>query len=187
MEDYPKSLTELEKRFASDEACRDYLFNLRWQNGFSCPKCGGGKMWPMNNGLILCASCRHQISILQGTVFQDSHLPLITWFRVTWYICVQKNGTSALGLQRALGLGSYRTAWMCLHKLRHSTVRPQREKLSGAIEVDETYVGGKNPANEAGARRARLRLKGIRKALTEYAWPISRMLRAKSSKRRLSP
>lgn len=102
-------------------------------------------MWPMNNGLILCASCRRQISILQGTVFQDSHLPLITWFRVMWYICVQKNGTSALGLQRALGLGSYRTAWMCLHKLRHSMVRPQREKLSGAIEVDETYVGGEKP------------------------------------------
>ena len=61
------------------------------------------------------------------------------------YICVQKNGTSALSLQRALGLGSYRTAWMCLHKLRHSMVRPQREKLSGAIEVDETYVGGEKP------------------------------------------
>jgi transposase-like protein/predicted RNA-binding Zn-ribbon protein involved in translation (DUF1610 family) len=142
MEDYPKSLTELENRFASDEACRDYLFKLRWQAVFSCPQCGEGKIWKMDNGLILCASCRRQISILQGTIFQDSHLPLITWFRAMWYICVQKNGTSALGLQRALGLGSYRTAWMCLHKLRHAMVRQQREKLSGIVEVDETYVGG---------------------------------------------
>ncbi len=101
-------------------------------------------MWPMNNGLILCASCRRQISTLQGTIFQDSHLPLITWFRVMWYICVQKNGASALGLQRALGLGSYRTAWLCLHKLRRAMVRPGRDRLSGKIEVDETYVGGKH-------------------------------------------
>lgn len=142
MEDYPKSLSELENRFASEESCRAYLFKRRWPTAFSCPQCGGGKKWSMNKGLILCAFCRQQISVLQGTIFQDSHLPLIMWFRAMWYICVQKNGVSALGLQRALGLGSYRTAWMCLHKLRRAMVQPQKEKLNGTVEVDETYIGG---------------------------------------------
>jgi len=96
----------------------------------------------LDNGLYLCLSCDKKVSVTQGTIFQDSHLPLITWFRAMWYICVQKNGASALGLQRALGLGSYRTAWLCLHKLRRAMVRSGREKLSGEVEVDETYVGG---------------------------------------------
>ncbi len=142
MEDYPKTLAELEKRFATDAACRAYLFELRWQDGFVCPKCRGKQIWMMKNGYALCCSCRMQQSVIQGTIFQDSHLPLITWFRAMWYICIQKNGSSALGLQRALGLGSYRTAWLCLHKLRKAMIRPGREKLSGVIEADETYVGG---------------------------------------------
>jgi transposase-like protein len=142
MEEYPKTLAELEKLFATDEACRKYLFSMRWPEGFVCPKCGGRKMWSMANGLVLCRLCRSQISIMQGTIFQDSHLPLLTWFRAMWYICVQKNGISALGLQRALGVGSYRTAWMCLHKLRHAMVRPSRDKLSGVVELDETFLGG---------------------------------------------
>ena len=70
MEDYPKTLAELENRFATDEACRDYLFKLRWQDVFACPKCGGNKMWSMKNGLILCGSCRNQVSVMQGTIFQ---------------------------------------------------------------------------------------------------------------------
>ena len=100
-------------------------------------------MWSMRNGLVLCGACRSHVSVMQGTIFQGSHLSLMTWFRAMWYICVQKNGASALGLQRALGLGSYRTAWLCIHKLRRAMVRPGREKLFGTIEVDETYVGGK--------------------------------------------
>jgi len=142
MEDYPMTLAELESRFATDAACREYLASLRWQDGFVCPKCGKRQVWIMSNGHFLCSSCRRQQSVIQGTIFQDSHLPLITWFRAMWYICVQKNGASALGLQRALGLGSYRTAWMCLHKLRKAMIRPGRERLSGEVEVDETYVGG---------------------------------------------
>jgi hypothetical protein len=72
----------------------------------------------------------------------NDHIPLITWFRAIWYICSQKNGASALGLQRVLGLGSYRTAWLMLHKLRRAMVRPRRDCLSGVVEVDETYIGG---------------------------------------------
>jgi hypothetical protein len=81
--------------------------------------------------------------VTAGTVFQDSHLPLTIWFRAIWYVTNQKNGVSALGLQRALGLGSYRTAWALLHKLRRAMVRPGRERLHGVVEVDEAYWGGK--------------------------------------------
>ena len=75
-------------------------------------------------------------------MFQDTHAPLTLWFRAMWYITSQKNGTSALGLQRILGLGSYRTAWAWLHKLRRAMVRPGRDRLHGRVEVDETFVGG---------------------------------------------
>ena len=142
MEDYPKTLAELEMRFVDDSACRAYLYALRWPDGFNCPKCSGIRVSPIANGLYLCLDCHHKTSVIQGTIFQDSHLPLRTWFRAMWYVCVQKNGASTLGLQRALGLGSYRTSWLMLHKLRKAMLRPGRDKLSGEIEFDETYVGG---------------------------------------------
>jgi transposase-like protein len=89
-----------------------------------------------------CAGCGLQTSVTAGTIFQDTRTPLTTWFRAIWYVTSQKNGASALGLQRVLGLGSYQTAWAWLHKLRRAMVRPGREKLSGWVEVDETWLGG---------------------------------------------
>ena len=142
MEDYPRTLQELEQRFSSDQACRRYLYALRWPEGFLCPQCGGKTAWPMKRGLWLCGQCRRQISVTAGTIFQDSHLPLTTWFRAMWYITTQKNGVSALGLQRVLGLGNYKTAWALLHKLRRAMVRLGRDRLHGLVEVDETYWGG---------------------------------------------
>jgi len=96
----------------------------------------------MGRGLQVCVSCRHQTSVTAGTIFQDSHVPLTTWFHAMWHVTCQKNGISALGLQRVLGLGSYKTAWAMLHKLRRAMVRPGRDRLHGTVEVDETYWGG---------------------------------------------
>jgi len=96
----------------------------------------------MSRGLRLCAKCRYQSSVKAGTIFQDSRLPLMTWFRAIWLVCSQKNGASALGVQRVLGIGSYKTAWALLQKLRRAMVRPGRDRLSGRVEVDETYWGG---------------------------------------------
>lgn len=132
---------ELERRFASEEACRQYLFQLRWPEGFVCLRCGAKQAWPMTRGRWLCMACRYQAPVTAGTIFQDSHLPLTTWFRAMWYVTSQKTGVSALGLQRVLGLGSYRTAWALLHKLRRAMVRPGRDRLRGVVEVDETYWG----------------------------------------------
>ena len=142
MEDYPRTLLELEKRFPSETACRKYLAVLRWPEGFTCPACRGTKAWGMGRGLWLCASCRRQTSVTAGTVFQDSRLGLTLWFRAVWYVTSQKNGASALGVQRILGIRDYRTAWTWLHKLRRAMVRSGRERLHGYVEVDESYVGG---------------------------------------------
>jgi transposase-like protein len=141
MEDYPRTLQEFEARFSTEAGCRDYLFQLRWPDGFRCPRCGGRKAWTIAT-LLQCTGCDHQTSVTAGTLFQDTRKPLITWFRAMWYVTSQKNGASALGLQRVLGLGSYRTAWSWLHKLRRAMVRPGRDRLTGWVEVDETYLGG---------------------------------------------
>lgn len=92
----------------------------------------------------MCRLCRHQCTVTAGTIFEKTRTPLRSWFAAVWYITSQKNGVSALGLQRVLGLGSYETAWTMLHRLRRAMVNPERERLSGVVEVDETYVGGRD-------------------------------------------
>jgi len=128
--------------FGSEAACRAYIRRLRWPDGFVCPACGVmDDPSEMSRGLLLCRHCRRQVSLTAGTIFQDTHKPLRLWFLTMWFITSQKNGVSALGLQRVLGIGSYRTAWTWLHKLRHAMVRPGRDRLCGEVEVDETYIG----------------------------------------------
>jgi len=142
MEDYPATLLEFEQRFATEQACRDYLAQLRWPDGFRCPGCESPHAWLNTRGLWECAQCHRQTSVTSGTIFQDTRLPMRLWFRAMWYLTNQKYGANALGLQRVLGLGSYHTAWTWLHKLRCAMVRPQRDRLHGLVEVDETYIGG---------------------------------------------
>ncbi len=142
VEDYPRSLLEFEDRFRTEDACWLYLVQLRWPTGFCCQRCGHSQVWETGRGLLMCRACRAVVSVTAGTIFHGSHLPLRAWFRAIWWITNQKSGVSALGLQRTLGLGSYETAWTCLHKLRRAMVRPGRDRLTGEVEVDETLVGG---------------------------------------------
>jgi hypothetical protein len=108
VEDYPHDLVEFEARFSTEEACRDYLLRLRWPDGFRCPGCGHERAWPVRKVWLKCARCGRQTSATAGTIFQDTRKPLRLWFRAMWHITSQKNGASALGLQRVLGLGSYK-------------------------------------------------------------------------------
>jgi transposase-like protein len=140
-EDYPRTLLELEQRFRSEEACAAYLGSLRWPRGWVCPRCAGQAAWSVRRARWRCGQCRYEMSITAGTIFQDTHLPLTTWFRAMWHVTSQKNGISALGLQRVLGLGSYKTSWAMLHKLRRAMIGPGRERLQGIVEVDEAYWG----------------------------------------------
>lgn len=142
MEEYPRSLAEFEDCFDTDQACRAYLFRLRWPEGFRCPRCDGRHFWLVRSVLMQCQECGHQTSVTAGTMFQDARKPLVDWFRAMYWVASQKNGASALGLQRVLGLGSYKTAWTWLHKFRRAMVRPGRDRLTGRVEVDETYLGG---------------------------------------------
>ena len=141
-EDYPSTLLELERRLGSEEACAAYLAALRWPGGWLCPRCAGTESCLVRRNRWRCDQCRYEMSVTAGTIFQDSHLPLMIWFRAMWQVTSQKNGISALGLQRVLGLGSYKTSWAMLHKLRRAMVRPGRNRLGGLVEVDETYWGG---------------------------------------------
>jgi transposase-like protein len=143
--DYPESWRELLVWFPDDAACLTYLERLRWPAGFACPGCGGVESWRMGDGLLRCVACDRRTSVTAGTIFAGTRSPLSLWFAAAWYITNQKSGVSALGLQRALELGSYETAWAWLHKFRRAMVRPDRDKLAGEIEVDETYVGGVAP------------------------------------------
>ena len=103
----------------------------------------GDRAWPTGRGdLMECAICHRQTSVTAGTIFDGTRKPLTMWFQAMWWVTNQKRGLSALGLQRALGLGSYQTAWTWLHKLRRAMVRPGRDRLSGRVEIGETYVGG---------------------------------------------
>lgn len=146
MEDYPRTLLEFEEHFSTEEACRKYLFNLRWPEGFRCPQCGNDKGWPIKPFFLYeCARCSFQVYVMAGTIFQDTKKPLRLWFRAIWTITSQKYGANALGLQRVLGLGSYRTSWVWLHKLRRAMVRPNRDCLTGTIQADEIYIGGEKP------------------------------------------
>jgi len=144
-EDYPRTLLEFENRFSTEIGCIDYLREMRWPNGFICPHCDAGDPWRTARGLFHCSQCGAQTSVTAGTVFHRSRKPLPLWFRAMWHITGQKHGANALGLKRVLNLGSYHTAWQWLHKLRRAMVRPGRDRLSGVVEVDETYVGGKKP------------------------------------------
>src|ERR1019366_4208860 len=175
-EDYPKTLLELERRFCTEEACVEYLAALRWPGGWACPRCAGADAWAIRRTRWLCGHCRYEMSVTAGTIFQDSHVPLTIWFRAMWQITSQKNGMSALGLQRVLGLGSYKTAWAMLHKLRRAMVRPGRDRLDGVVEVDEAYWGRRgNRRNRQGGggkgtdyRRRRRGWKGHRTHSSAY-------------------
>jgi transposase-like protein len=141
--DYPATFQQLRSWFPDDDACVEYLARLRWPDGFVCPRCDSSESWRTSSGLWLCGSCRHKTSVTAGTIFHRSRLPLTDWFTAAWFITSQKNGVSALGLQRVLGFGSYQTAWTWLHKLRRAMVRPDREQLAGLVEVDETFLGAR--------------------------------------------
>src|SRR5882724_2024023 len=156
------TLDEIQQRFGTDETARHYLEEIRWPNGVVCPHCKNAdqkRMWEIKEnpakkiraGLYHCAECGKQFTVTVGTIFEDSHIPLRKWL-VAWYLlCSSKKGISSLQIQRMLWgekngkpLGSYRTALFMMHRIRYALAQPVFTKqLSGVIEMDETYVGGK--------------------------------------------
>lgn len=139
--------------FHTEQACLDYLERLRWPKEFICPKCGviSAPIKTSRNRLV-CQSCKYQASVTAGTIFDKTRTPLKVWLAAAWYITNQKQGVSALGLQRVLGLGSYQTAWAMLHRFRRAMIRPGRDLLNGLVEVDETFIAIGDKAQPANAK-----------------------------------
>jgi transposase-like protein/ribosomal protein S27AE len=142
---YPANQMDFEDMFRTEQDCIDYLESLRWPNGFECPRCGSIRFWKKNKGRYECSDCHKETTVTNDTIFHKTTKPLLIWFRAIWWIVAQKNGVSAKGLQKVLGLGSYQTAWTWLHKFRRLMVLSGRKKLEGIVEVDEVLVGGKTP------------------------------------------
>lgn len=140
---YPETMQEFLDCFPTEESCRQYIAKLRWGNSVACPNCASCKSWGIRRNKMRCSRCHRDISITAGTVFESTHIPLRLWFQGIWCVASQKNGVSALGLSRVLGIKRQKTGWDLLHKIRLGMVRPGRERLTGTVEVDEVLIGGK--------------------------------------------
>lgn len=158
---YPRSVGELQAWFRSDADCLDYLEWLRWPAGFVCAGCGHNRGWRLGDGRFMCAGCGGRTSVTAGTIFDRTRTPLTVWFTACWLFATGKAGVSALTLKRALEIGSYQTAWAMLHRLRSVLVRPDRDRLAGVVEVDETYIGGLESGLPGGRARGKKVLTGI--------------------------
>jgi transposase-like protein/rubredoxin len=158
---FPRSLGEFQAWFATDADCLDYLEWLRWPEGFVCPECGHGRAWELADGRYECPECGARTSVTAGTIFDKTRTPLTVWFMACWLFATQKDGISALSMKRSLEIGSYQTAWAMLHRLRSVLVRPGRERLRGAVEVDESYFGGEEPGRRGGRARSKKVMVGV--------------------------
>lgn len=136
-------LMTLMARFQSDDKCRDYLEALRWPDGVRCPRCDSEKVSHVSTRHQYdCDSCGYQFSVTAGTIFHDSHLPLSKWLAAVYLMCESRKGISANQMKRTLAV-SYKTAWYLCHRIRAAVKDASTELLTGTVEVDETYIGGK--------------------------------------------
>jgi hypothetical protein len=147
--------------FPTDADCLDYLEWLRWPQGFVCPGCGHAGGWRLADGRLRCAGCGARPSPTACTIFDRTRTPLTVWFTACWQFATQKDGISALSLQRSLEIGSYQTASAMPHRVRSVLVRPGRERLHGTVEVDETYIGGDEPGLIGGRAKGKKALVGV--------------------------
>jgi hypothetical protein len=152
--DYPRALLEFGEFFPDEKACAAYSRRLRWAEGLVCPKGHvAAAAWRSGAGLRVCPTCRRQLSATAGTIFEGTR-KLRQWFLVAWAVTSQKYVANALGEPAGGGLGSYETAWAWPHKLRRAMVRPDRDRLSGDVEVDETYLAAEEPGITGSGRRS---------------------------------
>ena len=149
MIDFPHSLIEFQHGFPDECACAAYLADARWPDGFRCPDCDHDKGWELSTKAFTreCAGCGKQTSVTAGTVMHGSKLPLTVWFWAAYLMATHSNGIAALQLQKQLGLGSYKSAWLLCAKLRQAMVAPHRSPLAGLVEIDETVIPHRTKAD----------------------------------------
>ena len=157
MSDFPRSLIAFQQRFASEEDCAVWLAAERWPDGFRCPACGHDRAFSLKTKpwTYECSQCRRQTSVKAGTILHGSKLPLTVWFWAAYLMATHSNGLSALQMQKQLGLGSYKTAWLLAAKLRRAMVAPERAPLAGLVEVDETTIAHRTKDDPPAGGRGR--------------------------------
>ena len=181
--DYPRTLAEFHEFFPDEGACERYLERLSWPDGFVCPRCGpvGREPWRGSRRRLVCPACGHQTTVTSGTVFQGTRTPLRCWLAAAWMIATAEQGVAAADLRRRLGLGSYETAWMLLHRYRRAMVRSGRPRLVGLAEVGATTIGRHSvvaiAVEDRGAEPGRVRMQQVALAgpreLAEFtAWAV---------------
>ncbi len=147
------NLVAILQRFNTDDAAREHLERLRWPEGPTCPHCGATDVYRLTarpssrkgcrKGLLKCKACRKQFSVTVGTIFEDSHIPLAKWFAAIYLMNASKKGVSAHQIHRMLGI-TYKSAWFMCHRIRYAMAQPPlQSKLSGIVEADECYIGGR--------------------------------------------
>jgi len=175
------NLIDINAAFPSDEKCREFLTRLRWPEGPRCPRCKADAVeLETDKQLFYCKPCDYQFTVTAGTIFNDSHLPLVKWFAATLLLCEAKKGMSACQIQRTLGM-SYKTAWYLCHRIRAAMAEAEKPMLSGQIEMDETYVGGKGHGGQERGRGTKKRpVLGIRQRNGELRLFHAKQVTAKS-------
>lgn len=150
---FPTTLPAFQRAFPDEDTCWRFLRRARWPRGFRCPRCGCRRSYRLRaRGLEQCGECRYQASLTAGTVFHNTRVPLQTWFLAVFFVARHKQGISALQLQHDTGIGSYRTAWLLLHKIRCALRRRPGELLGGLVEADETYLLAPHEKGRRGGR-----------------------------------
>lgn len=153
--DYPATFGDFSAWFRTDIDCLDYLRWVRWPDGFRCPWCAS-EGWLLSDGRYECGACHRRTSVTAGTIFDSTRTPMTVWFHAVWLFATSKDGISAMALRRQLEIGSHQTAWMMLSRLRVASAGHDLDKLSGEVEVDETFFGGATPGQRGRAHGAKL-------------------------------